>query len=323
MRIAGSVVVVTGATSGIGRATALELLRRGATVVGVARDADELAGLREHGLIAQPADVSDAEAVDAVARDVVARLGRIDGWVNCAGVVQFGAFLDVPLADVRRVLDVDLMGYVHGCRAVLPHMLERGHGVIVNVSSVLGVIALPYGAAYSMAKFGVRALGVSLRQELRTSGASGVRVATVLPAAIDTPIWRDAGNRTGTRLRLSPPTYTPERVARIVVDQLRVPRRGVVAGGLLARLLLVQHKVWPESAERLFATEVRHYVQSSDESAPASAGALYAPPDRPRQVHGGWDGHRRERRRRAAGTAAALAVGLAVAGGARARRRHG
>ncbi|WP_049803468.1 SDR family NAD(P)-dependent oxidoreductase [Pseudonocardia dioxanivorans] len=145
--------------------------------------------------------------------------------------VQFGAFLDVPLADVRRVLDVDLMGYVHGCRAVLPHMLERGHGVIVNVSSVLGVIALPYGAAYSMAKFGVRALGVSLRQELRTSGASGVRVATVLPAAIDTPIWRDAGNCTGTRLRLSPPTYTPERVARIVVDQLRVPRRGVVAGG--------------------------------------------------------------------------------------------
>ncbi|MCE3555367.1 SDR family NAD(P)-dependent oxidoreductase [Pseudonocardia sp. RS11V-5] len=313
MEIAGSVVVVTGASSGIGRATALALLQRGATVVGVARDAGALSELAGRGLVPAPADVTDFAAVEGVVRETTERFGRVDAWVNCAGVIQFGAFLDVPLDDVRRVLDVDLMGYVHGCRAVLPGMVERDHGVIVNVASILGIVALPYGAAYSMAKFAIRALAVSLRQELRTSGVRGVRVGTVLPAAIDTPIWRDAANHSGARPRLAAPTYSPERVARTILNQIRRPRREVVAGGMLGRLLLLQHKVWPESAERLFAAEVGRYVLVRGGGPVDDPGNLYDPPDRPRRVHDGWNGLRRERARRlAAGLGLAAAVGAAV-----------
>jgi NAD(P)-dependent dehydrogenase (short-subunit alcohol dehydrogenase family) len=282
-------------------------------VGGDPRDGAALAELAGHGLVPAPADVGDFAAVEGVVREATGRFGRIDAWVNCAGVVEFGAFLDTPLDDVRRVLDVDLMGYVHGCRAALPGMVERDRGVIVNVSSILGIVALPYGAAYSMAKFAIRALGVSLRQELRTSGVHGVRVGTVLPAAIDTPIWRDAGNRSGARPRLAAPTYTPERVAGIIVNQIRRPRREVVAGGVLGRLLLVQHKVWPESAERVFAAEVGRYVLARGAGPADDPGTLYEPPDRPRQVHGGWNGPGRERARTvAAGLGLAAAVGAAV-----------
>jgi short-subunit dehydrogenase len=198
-------------------------------------------------------------------------------------------------------------------------MIERGHGVIVNVSSILGVIALPYGAAYTMAKFALRGLGVSLRQELRTSGVSGVDVVTVLPGGVDTPIWRAAGNRTGRSPRVAPPTYDPERVARIVAGQLRRPRREVVAGGPLTRLLLWQHAVLPGSAERLLAEEVARYALAGEPAAPGP-GNLHETPATTRRVHGGWNGPGRERARRRAGVGAAV-VAAAVGVAATLRRR--
>ncbi|SDE84802.1 SDR family NAD(P)-dependent oxidoreductase [Pseudonocardia oroxyli] len=307
IQLAGGVVVVTGATSGIGRATALRLVAEGATVVGVARDEAALAEL--DGVVGLPADVTDADAVERVAAETISRFGRIDGWVNCAGVITFGRFCDVPLAEHRRVLDVDLMGAVHGCRAALPGMLVHGRGVIVNVSSILGVVALPYGAAYSMAKFGLRGLGVSLRQELRTSGVSGVDVATVLPGAVDTPIWRVGGNRSGRAPRVAPPTYDPERVSRIVVGRLRRPRREVVAGGPLTSMLLVVHKVVPGLAERVLAEEVARYALGGD-AAPPTSGNLHRVPEGPRRVPDGWNGAGRERTRRLA--AVVGTVGAAV-----------
>lgn len=316
-RIRNGVVVVTGASSGIGRATALALAARRARLVLVARDAAALDGAAAEctaagaRALALPADVSDADAVEAVARRTVEHFGRIDAWVNAAAVTMFGAVLDVPLPDVRRVLDVNLMGSVHGCRAALPRMIGQGRGVVVNVSSILGVVAQPYGSAYSMSKFALRGLGTGLRQELRLSGAAGVHVCTVLPAAVDTPIWTDAANHSGRRVSAVPPVYTPERVARTVVHQIRFPRREVVAGGLLGRGLVALHAVLPGTAERLLAEAVDRWSLSRSEPAPDTPGNLYRPAPGPGRVHGGWHGARRERRRRALAAGAAVAVATA------------
>jgi NAD(P)-dependent dehydrogenase (short-subunit alcohol dehydrogenase family) len=323
MRIEGSVVVVTGASSGIGRATALALADRGAHVALLARRADaleEVAAQCGPRALVLPVDVTDADAVDAAARRTVEHFGRIDGWVNNAAVTMFGPLLDVPLADFRRVLDVNLMGYVHGARSALPHLVAGGSGVLVNVSSLLGRIAQPYGAAYTMSKFAVRGLGVSLREELRLSGARGVSVSTVLPAAIDTPIYAAAANYTGRTPHPPPPVYTPERVARTIIRQLRHPRPEVVAGGLLGRAFVLQHILTPRVAERILAIDVARSLQ--DPPAPPTSGALYEPGAAPAAVHGGWDGAGRERRRRLAGLTAAAAISAAV-GASAARYRDG
>ena len=302
MQTSDSVIVVTGASSGIGRATARLLAEQGARLVLVARDADALADVAAECSsggwppLVCPVDVSDAEAVEAVGQAAVERFGRIDGWVNSASVMTFGAFLDVPLDDVRRVLDVDVMGYVHGCRTALRRMVEQGTGVVVNVSSILGVVALPYGTSYSMAKFAIRGLSVSLRQELRLAGIRGVDVCTVLPSAVDTPIWNDAGNHTGRRPRALPPVVPPERVARVIVRRLRSPRRETVVGGVAGHALVWQHAIWPGSAERVLAFGVDGLGLTRSAGQPATSGNLYEPAPGPGHVHGGWQTGRRRRR---------------------------
>jgi short-subunit dehydrogenase len=319
VRIDGSVVVVTGASSGIGRATALALAREGALVVLLARRAEALEQVAaecreaaqnrvwaEHGsTLVVPVDVTDPDAVERAAVAAVQRFGRIDGWVNCAGVMMFGSLLETPLADLRRVLDVNIMGYVHGTRVALSRFAAQGSGVLVNLSSLLGRIAQPYGTAYTMSKFAVRALGVAVRAELRLAGVRGVSVCTVLPAAIDTPIYAAAANHSGRVPHPPPPVYRPERVALVVLEALRRPRPEVVAGGLLGRAFVLLHAVAPRLAERILAIDVDRSLRRSDGAVPPTSGSLHLPGAAPAAVHGGWDGARRERRRRAATLAAA------------------
>jgi NAD(P)-dependent dehydrogenase (short-subunit alcohol dehydrogenase family) len=294
VRIDGSVIVVTGATSGIGRAAVHELARRGARTVLVARDADALAATaaecRDRGgdPLTVPADVADADAVERAAQAAVERFGRIDGWVNSAGVEMFGAFLDVPLPDVRRVVDIDLWGTVHGSRSALTRMVEQGHGVVVNVSSILGIVGQPYGAGYTMSKFAIRGLGSCLRQELRLAGARGVDVCTVLPTAIDTPMWQDAANHSGRRVRALPPPLPPERVAAVIVRRLQRPRRETIVGGVLGRALVAQYRVWPASAEWALSVGLDRWGLSRSDAAPVTNGNLYRPASGAGRVRGGW-----------------------------------
>lgn len=329
VRIENSVVVVTGASSGIGRATAVQLARQGARVVLVARREDVLAEVAGEcrdagggGVLVAPADVSDAAAVERVAERTVAEFGRIDGWVNNAGVTMFGRLVDVPLDDVRRLLDVNVMGQVHGARAALPRMIEQGSGVLVNVSSILGIIAQPYGSAYTMSKFAVRGLSFSLREELHRSGVTGVHVSTVLPAAIDTPVYASAANHSGREVGPPPPVYRPERVAATIIGQLRRPRRQVVSGGLLGRLFVLQHTLAPRLTENLLAREVDLTLTRTDPPVPATSGTLYEPAPGPTPPTGGWHGRRRERVRTAALLLGAVGVtaGLTAARGGAARR---
>jgi short-subunit dehydrogenase len=325
MRVRDSVVVITGASSGIGRATAVAFARKGCPVVLAARRAEALEAVRREcerhrgaEALVVPTDVTDAGAVDDLARRAVQRFGRIDVWVNSAAVTVFGPFEEVPLEDFRKVMDVNVMGYVHGARAALRVMREQGRGTLINVSSIVGVVSQPYTHAYGMSKYAIRALSASLRQELRLDKAKHIHVCTVLPATIDTPLFEHAANYTGRKPLAMPPVYSPERVARTIVDLVRVPRREVVVGPM-GRSMVLESRIMPGMVERMMARQVDKTHLSRKEPAPAGHGNLHVPAPGQGAAHGGWGGRRRTAMRRL--TAASLMVG-AVAGVARRVRTH-
>jgi short-subunit dehydrogenase len=319
MRVKGAVVVVTGASSGIGRATAERFAKKGAALVVAARREEALRSLAETceqrgvQVLVVPTDVTDPEAVQELARRTVERFGRVDVWVNNAAVTFFGPFGKVPLEDFRRVLEVNVMGYVHGARAVLPYMRGQGSGVLVNVSSVVAEVPQPYTSAYSMSKAAIRALSVSLRSELTLDRVHGVKVCTVMPGAVDTPLFRHTGNYTGREAVPMPPVYTPQRVARAVVNLVRRPRREITVGPA-ARQMLMQHKVSPGTAEAIMALQVDRTHLSRERPVGDTPGNLYQPSDEARDAlaEGGWGGRRRTVQRHIAVGALAAASGVAV-----------
>ncbi|MBB1256169.1 SDR family NAD(P)-dependent oxidoreductase [Streptomyces sp. OF3] len=293
MQINGSVAVVTGASGGIGRATAHALAERGCQVVVTSRRAESLDDVvrecEERGAeaLAVPADVTDADALDSVARAADEHFGALDIWVNNAAVTAFGPIEEVPLDVQRRVLEVNVFGYLHGARAALPYLRERPQGALVNVSSVVGVATQPYAGAYVMSKFADRALSGVLRQELRLRDAKHVKVCSVLPAAIDTPLFAQAANFTRHRVTPLKPVYRPQRVARSIVRAIQVPRGELVSGtaghslALFARLLRMP-------TERLMALMVRRQHFSDDQATEPSRGNLFEPAPESGSVDGGW-----------------------------------
>ncbi|MFF1510110.1 SDR family NAD(P)-dependent oxidoreductase [Streptomyces sp. NPDC058326] len=279
------VVVVTGASSGIGRAVALAFAGHGARVVLGARSAaalEEVAGQcadahRAADALAVPTDVTDARAVEALAAAATARHGRIDVWVNAAGVGILGRADRTSPEDVRRLFDVNVMGVVHGARAAVPVMRAQGSGVLVDISSVLGgVVQAPYMSAYAMSKAALVTFDDVLRQELELAGARGVSVCSVLPAGVDTPFFRHAANGTGRRVQALPPLVRPERVARAVVRAARHRRRRVVVGGS-GRLLTWGYAVAPGLVRTAIGRRTEHHYLSPPGETPATTGILYAP----------------------------------------------
>ena len=248
------VVVLTGASSGIGHATALAFAQAGARLVLAARGRDALdvvaAQCRRLGAdtLVVPTDVTDAKAVGALADEAAARFGHIDVWINNVGIGAVGRFDETPIAAHRRVIETNLMGQVNGAHAVLPYFRRDGAGVLINMVSAGGWTATPYAAAYAASKFALRGFSEALRAELRDSPQ--VHVCEVYPTLVDTPGLSHGANYTGRQVRPFPPLVDPHRVAAALVRLSRRPRRSVWIGSLALPARLA-NALMPDLAARL------------------------------------------------------------------------
>ncbi|HLL05653.1 MAG TPA: SDR family oxidoreductase [Myxococcaceae bacterium] len=274
----GKVVVITGASSGIGRATALMLAKKGAHVVLAARREDpleELASACEAlgvRCLPVPMEVADPASVRALATQALQAFGRIDGWVNNAGVYLIGRLEETPDEAFRQVMETNFFGTVYGTRAALAQFRHQGGGTLINVSSIFGSAAGPYVSAYAASKFAVRGFSSAVRQEFE---GTGIHVCTILPASVDTPLWKNPANYTGWRARPVEPIYSPERVARAIVRVLAKPRRELFIGPSLRARALVQERV-PATAEKVTrkAMDTKHFEAYRQ---PRTSGNLFQP----------------------------------------------
>ncbi len=285
-----SVVVITGASSGIGRATAHALAERGASVVLAARSEQSLreaaaeceaAGGRA---LAIPTDVSDKEAVQDLARQAADHFGRIDVWVNNAGVMAYGYFEQVPDETYRQVIETNLFGSINGARAALPYFREQGSGVLINISSLWGRMFSPYVSAYTTSKFGVRTFSESLREALASE--KDIDVCTILPQSVDTPIFRHAANYSGRGAKPVPPIADPSRVVRVVLRCIKRPQREVSVG-FVGHLEAIIQETMPGPFNWL-APYVMRWAAFSSEPAESKPGNVFEPMPEWNQVTGGW-----------------------------------
>jgi NAD(P)-dependent dehydrogenase (short-subunit alcohol dehydrogenase family) len=283
------VVVITGASSGIGRETAHEFARNGARLMLAARSrssleeaAAECAALGGEAEV-HVTDVSDERQVRKLVDATVARFGRVDVWVGAASLFCYGRFEDVPPDVFRRMIEVNLFGQVHGARAVLPQLRRQGGGSIILIGSVYSRVATPYVSAYITSKHAVAGFAESLRQETREDG---IDVSLVLPSTADTPIYQHAANFTGHATQPLPPRIAPERVARAIVDLADSPRPAVVVGQS-QRVAIPLQRWMPRLYGTVALWAMRHLALRPQRARP-SEGTLFEPQPESNAVRGGW-----------------------------------
>jgi NAD(P)-dependent dehydrogenase (short-subunit alcohol dehydrogenase family) len=287
------VVVLTGASSGIGRATAVELGRRGAKVVMAARSAEELNAAAEEvraaggETLVVPTDVSDYGQCQRLAQAAVDRFGRIDTWVNDAAVSMYARIVDAEVAEIEQVLRVNLLGAIYGMKAALPVLTRQNAGTIVNVGSVLSKFAVPLQGAYCASKHGLLGFADALRLELKRDG-SAVEVVTVMPSSIDTPFFGNARARLGGKMpQPLPPAYDPRAVADAIVHVCEWPQRDVIVGGA-GRLFVLLNRLSPALFDwMMLMNDSGARLQTS--SHPKEGGDnLMAPTPGAKPARGGW-----------------------------------
>ena len=249
------VVVITGASSGIGRETARQFGRQGASVVLAARNEAALReveqeverfGGRAHAVLT---DVAEWDQVDRLAREAVDRFGRIDTWINNAAASEYATVEEMTVEEIERQIQVILVSQLYGMKAALPHLKRQGQGTIINNASGLAKRSVPLQAAYCAAKHGIKGFTESLRLELEHE-KSGVSVTLLMPSSINTPFFSHARSKLGVKPMPIPPVYEPGVVAEAILFAAEHPRREIVVGGA-DKMLDVMERISPSLLDGL------------------------------------------------------------------------
>lgn len=281
------VIVITGASSGIGLATALLALRRGAKAVLVARSESTLNDLQRNieeaggQAIVAVADVADRGALEDAARMAVERFGRIDTWVNNAGVSIYGRLDEVSDEDNRRLFETNFWGTVYGSQVALPYLKRQG-GALINVGSEVSDAVIPYQGMYSASKHAVKGFTDALRVELELVDRAPVEVVLIQPTAVDTPYPQHARNYMDEEPKLPSPQIDPEDVAEAILEAAEKGGRDIKVGAM-SKINTLTSKIAPRLGDRVSAMQADR--QQRDEAPRDPQGTLYRAGEGG-QVHG-------------------------------------
>ncbi|MGY1715925.1 SDR family NAD(P)-dependent oxidoreductase [Geodermatophilus nigrescens] len=287
-------VLITGASSGIGRATARLFAQRGASLVLLARGREALdetaAEVRAAGaadVVVCPADVLDEDALRTAVDGAVRRFGSLDVVVHSAQVVAYGKVEDVPKEVFERVVDTALHGTANLARVVLPQFRRQGEGHLVIVSSLLASVATPLMGSYITAKWGQLGMIRVLQQETRD--VPGIHVSAVAPGGVNTPIYSQAGSYIGLKGRPPIPIYSPERVARSVVARLDRPRR-LVQSGFANPVVILGFRLFPAVYDALVGPLLRVFALADDQRTQPTPGNVLESKPAGNAEKGRWHG---------------------------------
>jgi short-subunit dehydrogenase len=292
-RLEDQVVVITGATSGIGLATARRAAQRGARVVLCSRNEPELhqtaAQIEGAGGTARAvvADVSRPDDVERLAQTAIEEFGTLDTWVNNAGVSFYGRLTEVALEDMRQLFEVNFWGVVHGARAAVARLRRHG-GALINIGSIVSDRAIPLQGTYSASKHAVKGFTDALRMELEAEGAP-VSVTLIKPSAIDTPYFKHAKNYMDVEPKPPAPVYAPEVVANAILRAAEHPVRDITIGGG-GRFLSAMGTALPRLTD-IYMERAMFSSQQSDLPAEQQPGNLYEPLGRENLERGSYGGH--------------------------------
>lgn len=293
------VVVITGASAGVGRATALAFARGGALLGLIARGCDGLEGARRDversggRAITLPADVADAAAVEGAAVEVERAFGPIDVWVNNAMASVFSPFKEMTADEFRRVTEVTYLGIVHGTMSALRHMLPRDSGIVVQVGSALAARSIPLQSAYCGAKHAVRGFTDSIRSEL-IHDKSRVRITMVQLPALNTPQFGWVRSRLPRKAQPVPPIFQPEVAAEAIEWASRHNRRELYVGWPTVKAI-VGNKFFPGYIDRYLARTCYDAQQTDEPEVPGRPDNLFEPLPGDAGAHGAFDRRARER----------------------------